>query len=139
MPSGSFTAGADILASLLTHDRTQAHSGTQLDTTVVLSTAIGRYAAGTTVHDVLVDMVSRLASATSVPSFIGSFTADWLVAYAVQANAVILGAGAGSFSADAYVFRGVVGSFTANATKKLVGTGSITAQANFIYSPVDCC
>jgi hypothetical protein len=127
MPSATFTFDADIafkrfsadaviVGNRLRHDRTNDHTGTQDTTTVVLSDAIGGYAAGTTVQAVLADLAARLVALESSTRRRGSWTVDAFIRP--------------RFVADAVIRRTITPSgFTANAAISLSGPGSFTLNA----------
>lgn len=101
------------------HDRTLYHTGTEDDSTLVLSAAIGRYAAGMTVHDVLVDFAARL-------TFEEEVGCDTRV-FALTADAQIVRTTSASFTADASI-RDPAKEFTANAV--IVKSQAISFSAN---------
>lgn len=126
MPSGTFgldsvlankrfVLDAWVVGNRLRHDRTADHSGTQDTTTVVLSSAIGQYPAGTTVQAVLESMVNRILSLESANHAFGFFTFDAFVQPRFTLNAVIVEEGTASFTLDAVLNLAGPGSFTLNA------------------------
>jgi hypothetical protein len=126
----------------MAHDRTLDHYGTEDTTTAVLSDAIGRYPAGTSLQDVLADMVSRLIQLENDPQLF-TFTADaQLKGYWFSADAWFfktLGNAPGEyldFRADAEIGGTHYGAFTASAIKGTTSgasaTGSFTASSLLI-------
>ena len=117
-PHITSTAAFDawIIGSISRHDRLTAHSGFEADIDITLSGPIGRYPTGTTVRDVLIDLVDRVAAMSNVPPTIGTFSAAAFVQPVIRARAVIsamVAAGAtanavigygGSVAADAVIF-----------------------------------
>lgn len=126
----------------MAHDRTLDHYGTEDTTTTTLSATIGRYAAGTSLQDVLADMIGRVTRLETIDCFGNSFTANAVIARYLVANAVIKktqspGGLGFSLYADAYLANQF--SFTADAVKQAVQheTFSYTADAVFI-DDVEC-
>lgn len=126
MPSATFTVDAVVanrrfsLSSFISgsrvrHNRTDDHTGTQDSTTVVLSSAIGQYAAGATIQSVLASMATRLVSLESSNHRFATFTF----------NAFVLP----HFWLNAITRRTPTGSFTANAVISLTGPQSFTLNA----------
>jgi hypothetical protein len=127
--SSSLSAGAVVIGPRLRHHRNRDHFGTQDDTTVVLSTTIGPYAAGSTLASVLEDLFSRLVSVSSQETRLGSFTMDVFVLPYFVVRAVKLKTDqSGSFTANAryglpatrfdaasVVLRSQSGTFTASS------------------------
>lgn len=99
--SSSISANAVVIGPLLRHHRSRDHFGTQDDTTVVLSAAIGPYAAGATLSSVLEDLFDRLVAVSSQENRIGSFTMDVFVVPYFFVNAAKLKVQSGSFTVDA--------------------------------------
>lgn len=127
MPTGTFTASAVIVGGRQRHHRTRDHFGTEEDDVVVLSAAIGKYAAGTTVATMLADLVARLESLEGSNHRVGSFTASAFIQPVIRANAVIQRTQSGSFTANAVITKG--GTLSLNATIRRTQTGSLTANA----------
>jgi len=125
-----FSIKAVIVGTSLRHFRDRDHSGTQDDTTVVLATGIGQYAAGTVLHDVLASLEARILAIGSTNSHIGGFKVDAFIHPYFYLNAVIYKAQSGTFSADAWFAYG--GSFTLNSITRSVATGSFTANASIV-------
>lgn len=125
-----FSIKAVIVGTSLRHFRDRDHSGTQDDTTVVLATGIGQYAAGTVLHDVLASLEARILAIGSTNSHIGGFKVDAFVRPYFTLNAAIYKAQSGSLTIDAWFARG--GSFNADAVTRAVATGSFTANASIV-------
>ena len=105
--SGSLLASSVIVASRSGHSRLWDHNGTQPDTVVVLDGAIGGFPAGSTVHDVLASLVTRLTELESGSRRVWMFPASAFVQPRFVADGVVLRPGiAGSFAADAWKSRG---------------------------------
>ena len=125
---GSFTASCWIVGNALRHDRTYQHSGTQTDTTVVLSAAIGKWPAGTDLHTFLLDCCARVTALESAMHQVGSFTIDWFVTPTFRINAVIFkDSGTRTFTIDALKSHG--GQFSADARIAAVRSSSFSAAA----------
>ena len=119
----------------MSHDRTLDHHGTEDTTTSVLSAAIGRYPAGTTVQEVLADMIGRLTRLETYTIGGHYFTANAvLIGEAFSADAIIKNTRSILLVLDAYIHGWM---FTANAVLQATATPetastSFTAQALFI-------
>lgn len=109
----NFTGDATLVGPRQRHNRTTDHEGTQDDTTVVLSAAIGPYAAGTTVHDYLVALTARLTALEDNVRYWGTFTGNAYIALHWLGNAVLKKTISGTLTGDAVITHG--GSFTGNA------------------------
>lgn len=109
------------------HHRTHDHFGTEDDTTVVLSSAIGKYAAGTTVAAVLADMFARVSSLEGGTHRVFSFTASAFIQPTFRANAVLKKTQSASFTVDAVLTAG--GSFRADAVLRKTTSASFTVNA----------
>jgi len=130
----------------MAHDRTLDHYGTEDTTTAVLSADIGRYPAGTSLQDVLADMVARIESlelgcATHQYVTANAFIANYLTANAVFKKTQDGGGSPFQFIADASIGTGTFSfAFTANAVLRSItssGTQTITADG-FLIDDVVC-
>lgn len=109
-----FSCDAFILGNRLRHDRTLDHTGVQTADTVVLTSTIGPYIAGSTVESVLLSMVNRLNDLDSTNRKFGTFTMNAYIPTHFTLNAVIKRAVSASFTANA-VITSAQKNFTANA------------------------
>jgi hypothetical protein len=137
---GSFLVEAWVTGKRWTHHRTRDHHGFESDLDVALSSAVGPYPEGATVHSVLLDMLSRIALLESAETVRDDFSVDAVIWSGFGplpdgstspvyghffADAVVLGTGSGDFTVDAVITRG--GSFTVDAV--IIRGGSFTVRA----------
>ena len=128
--SRRFTADAWILGDRWRHHRVRDHFGPESDLYVVLSQDIGKYALGTPIHWVIVDLVARITSLEDSDRHIGSVSMDAFIAASgtygagiMYADAVVFSTESATFTADASIAHGgvftadalIVGGFTADA------------------------
>lgn len=114
----SFTVSAWIAStSLPTHDRLLDHSGSEPDTVVVLSAAVGPYAAGTTLDVFLAALyAAALTAANSSNATVKSFTAHaWITGGVFSVNSSLVGTVSASTTASAEIIGGAVASLSADA------------------------
>lgn len=114
-----FTGNAVIIGPRWRHDRTLDHTGSQDDTTVVLSEAIGPYPAGMVLHEYLVALTDRVVSLENSTRYWGLFTGDAVLTTggAFSGNAVIA---ARRFTGDGVIKAPFVDNLTGDA---VISTG----------------
>jgi hypothetical protein len=90
-----FSAEAWIVGGGFGHSRFYDHFGTQPDTNVVLSGAIGKYPSGMTVHAILTDVLARIEALENGAHRVYALSASAWIAYNWNACAVIFSPGGG--------------------------------------------
>lgn len=113
------------------HHREHDHKGSDLDLYVALSGPVGPWTAGTPIHFVLADLVTRISQLESGSVLVrpGAFSAyAYFIGTTIYANAVIGGTASGSLTANAVLNDWTqFGSFSANAVVNI--GSSFTAAA----------
>jgi len=123
-----------------THHRLRDHFGQESDLNVALSTGFGPYPAGTSVHDVIADLMARVLALESATRVHASFSAEAVIWSGfgplpdgstspvfghLYADAVLTAVMDGSVTAEAWICPG--GSFTVEAV--ITAGGSFTVSA----------
>jgi hypothetical protein len=131
-----FTLNAWLIGSRWQHDRSLDHSGTQLDTVVVLDGPIGKYPDGANLHNVLEDMLARITALEDGNHVVPSpFSLDAFILPHFWLDAVIFRADTGptTFLLDAWFAFG--DSFTLDAFLRIAAVSALTLDAFLIDSP----
>lgn len=117
MPESAFTTNAYLRSTVsLFHDRTLEHFGVEDLSTLALGTEIERYPAGTTVQDVVSDVLTRIGLLETSPNTRSGYVSAFAYIYgwfSLTTDAVIALGGGASFTADAVI--ATVQIFTADA------------------------
>jgi hypothetical protein len=127
-----YTFSADAIVGTATaqrwrHHRLRDHFGFESDENVALSAPLGPFPAGTPIHDVVDDLISRLTALESGNHYVFSFTGNGYILAPGTVVETSPGTWRGAFFMSAALKKNMTGSFTANAV--ITRGGRFTANA----------